>query len=78
MTSPSPALIAPSPEAEAVVDDLLFDDAADFAATIGACAVRVGAACEARDLGRAQQHFALLRLAAIALFSDLEKLSGEP
>jgi hypothetical protein len=68
----------PSAEAEAVVRDLLFDDAFDYATTVGACAVRVSAACEARELGRAQQHFALLRLAAIALFSDLEKLSGQP
>jgi hypothetical protein len=57
---------------------LLFDDAFDYATTIGACAVRVATACEERNLIAAQQHFALLRLAALALFSDLEKLSGRP
>jgi hypothetical protein len=75
MTAPL-SLIAPSAEAEAAIRDLLFDDAADFALTIGALSVRVAAACEARNLGLAQQQFALLRLGAIALFSDLEKLSG--
>jgi hypothetical protein len=60
------ALAQPSPEAKAAIDDLLFDDAADFAATIGALSVRVGAACEQRNLIRAQQHFALLRLAALS------------
>jgi hypothetical protein len=60
MTAPL-ALAEPSEAARAAVRDLLFDDAADFAATIGSLSVRVAAASERRNLIRAQQHFALLR-----------------
>jgi hypothetical protein len=68
----------PSAEAKAVVDDLLFDDAADHAASIGALALRVGTACERRDLGAAQRNFGLLRLAGIALADDLKRLDTLP
>jgi hypothetical protein len=40
MTAPL-ALAEPSEAARAAVRDLLFDDAADFAATIGSLSVRV-------------------------------------
>ncbi len=72
------ALTEPSVEAKATIRDLLFDDIADYASTIGAIAVQIGAAAERGDTIRIQARFALLRLAAIALLSDLDRLDGEP
>ncbi len=75
--SPLPIPIAPSAEAKAAVEYLLFDDIADHAAMIGAQAIKLAAAAERRDLIETQARFGLLRLAAIALFDDLERLDGE-
>jgi hypothetical protein len=71
------ALPTLSPEAKAAIDGLRFESIADFASTVGACAVLIGAAAERHNKVAICVRFEMLRLAATALRTKIEEMNGE-